>query len=231
MKVKLISHTPNPDKLCGSAASVAYSEEGFEANYDKDDDSAQKILKHCVKSGHHSITEHASFTFSVEGISRACSHQLVRHRLASYTQQSQRYVKFEELPYVTPPLIEKNAEHKKLFENIMNQLSENYKKLIDAGVPAEDARYIYPNAAKTNLAVTMNARELMHFFALRCCERAQWEIRELADLMLKEALKAAPIIFLKSGPNCYSKGVCTEGKFTCGRIEEIKEKYEEIHSK
>ena len=231
MKVKLISHTPSPEKLCGSAASVAYSEEGFEANYDKNDDSAQKILNHCVKSGHHSITEHASFTFSVEGISRACSHQLVRHRLASYTQQSQRYVRFDELAFVTPPKIRKNNEHEELFKETMQQLSDNYKKLLDAGVPAEDARYIYPNAAKTNLAVTMNARELMHFFSLRCCERAQWEIRELADMMLREVLKAAPILFCKSGPNCYSKGVCTEGKFTCGRMDEIREKYEKIHSK
>jgi thymidylate synthase (FAD) len=229
MKVKLIAHTPNPEKLCGSAASVAYSEDGFEANYDKDDGSAEKILNHCVKSGHHSITEHATFTFSIEGISRACSHQLVRHRLASYTQQSQRYVKFDELPFVIPPKIEGNPEHKKLFDETMEQLSENYKKLLDAGVPAEDARYIYPNAAKTNFAVTMNARELMHFFSLRCCERAQWEIRQLADEMLKEVLKVSSVLFSKSGPNCYSKGFCTEGKFTCGRIEAIKKKYEEIH--
>lgn len=224
MKVKLIAYTPEPEKLCGSAAAVAYSSEGLEENYNKPEENSRKILNFCVNSGHHSITEHAVFTFDVQGISRACSHQLVRHRLASYTQQSQRYVKFDELDYVMPPEVE-NSDQKEKFGEIMKNLANSYKELLDSGIPAEDARYLFPNAAKTNIVVTMNARELIHFFRLRCCNRAQWEIHELADSMLKEAKKAAPTLFKNSGPNCV-KGPCTEGKFTCGKMAEVKEKYE-----
>jgi thymidylate synthase (FAD) len=170
------------------------------------------------------VIEHANFSFSVKGISRACSHQLVRHRIASYTQQSQRYVTFKDLNYVMPPRIAQDAKAKAVFEGAMGNASEAYKKLIDAGIPAEDARYAYPNAATTNIYITMNGRELKHFFRLRCCNRAQWEIHEMADLMLAEAKKVAPIIFEDSGPACVELGRCPEAR-PCGRLEEVRENY------
>jgi len=162
------------------------------------------------------VLEHASFTFSVSGISRACSHQLVRHRIASYTQQSQRYVKFkrEEIEYVTPPGL--NEAQKKKFREIMNLLADSYQEFLAEGVPAEDARYILPNAAQTKIIVTMNARELMHFFNMRLCTRAQWEIRQLAREMLAEARKACPEIFSDAGPSCSFYGYCPEGSMGCG---------------
>lgn len=228
MKVKLIAYTPDPEKVAGAAALVSTSEGSYEDLYNKTSkEKAVKVLKHVVGYGHTSVVEHANFTFSIEGISRACSHQLVRHRIASYTQQSQRYVKFKDLAYVVPPEIEKDAEKREKYEKIMKNLSNAYNELLDAGIDAEDARYIYPNASKTNLVVTMNARVLLHFFKMRCCLRAQWEIRELAELMLKEVKKVAPNIFENSGPSCVN-GPCSEGKLTCGKIEEIREKYRNL---
>jgi thymidylate synthase (FAD) len=189
-----------------------------------DKDKRAKILRHVVRSGHHSVIEHANFSFSVKGISRACSHQLVRHRIASYTQQSQRYVTFKDLTYVMPPKVAQDAKAKAVFEEAMRNSSDAYKKLTAAGILAEDARYVYPNASTTNIYITMNARELKHFFRLRCCNRAQWEIREMADLMLTVAKKVAPIIFENSGPACVELGRCPEAK-PCGRFEEVREKY------
>lgn len=225
MKVKLIAYTPEPEKVCGAAASVSVSEGTYSEIYEKKEkEKILKTLEHVVGYGHNSVLEHASFTFSIEGISRACSHQLVRHRLASYTQQSQRYVRFKELAYVTPPAIEKDPEKKKLYDKVMKETAQAYDELLKAEIKPEDARYIYPNAAKTNLVVSMNARELLHFFEMRCCENAQWEIRELADAMLIEVKKVAPIIFKNAGPGCIH-GQCPEGTKTCGKIVQIREKY------
>ena len=183
-------------------------------------------LQHLIdalEKGHVSVIEHASFTFSLEGISRACSHQLVRHRLASYTQQSQRYVELQDPDtFVIPETIQENPEAQKIFQNLLKAQFETYQKLIAMGIPKEDARFILPNATRTNIIVTMNARELLHFFSLRCCGRAQWEIREVANQMLKLAKEAAPIIFEKAGPQCVRLGYCPEGELSCGRYKEVK---------
>jgi thymidylate synthase (FAD) len=185
-----------------------------------------KFLGKILKMGHLSVLEHAGFTFGVEG-SQATSHQPVRHRLASYSQQSQRYVTAERPEYVVPPSIEKDAGKKKRFERAVKSVYRLYKELIDAGVPAEDSRYLLPNAAATKIIITMNARELLHFFRLRCCERAQWEIRDMATRMLALAKKEAPYIFRDSGPACV-KGGCSEGEMTCGRPKEIRERFRNL---
>jgi len=191
-------------------------------------ETAKRILKRVVGYGHVSVIEHASFTFSIEGVSRAMTHQLVRHRIASYTQQSQRYVTYDTLEkYVTPSSIEKDVEAKKIYDEIFEKISDAYRKLLNLKVPKEDARFILPNAAKTNVIVTMNARELHHFFNLRCCARAQWEIREVATEMFKQAKKATPTLFENAGPSCVELGYCPEGKMKPAEcnIDEIKKRF------
>ncbi len=219
MRVKLIAHTFQPDRVCAAAAYTSWKKKSAERLMnDLDDRKASEFLEKVMGFGHLSVTEHASFTFSISGISRACSHQLVRHRIASYTQQSQRYVRFKkkDLHYVTPPSIRRAGLEEK-YASLMNQIAEAYEEL-SRYVPAEDARYVLPNAAYTNIVVTMNARELNHFFGLRLCERAQWEIRELAKKMLEEVRKVAPTLFSKAGPICEQLGYCPEGELTCGRM-------------
>lgn len=217
MKVVLLEYTRNPEKVCAVAA-LTTMKEGTPSEMIKeiDPDNAKKRIQRVVGYGHYSIIEHANFTFSIEGISRACSHQLVRHRIASFTQQSQRYVKMDEIPFVIPPSIKKNKVAEDLFNHNIKALSESYKKLLELGITPEDARFILPNATKTNLVMTMNARELLHFFNLRCCNRAQWEIREMAWEMLYQVLDVSPALFETSGPKCIVEGICTEGKSSCG---------------
>jgi len=190
--------------------------------------------------GHESPIEHISFTFGVEGISRSLTHQLVRHRIASYSQQSQRYVKLQQFQYIIPHEIEKDKKAKNIFLIAMEQSQKSYNELVDVlktkyineGLNAlkaekkaiEDARYVFPNACETKILLTMNARSLMNFFKQRCCNRAQWEIRELADEMLKQVKEVAPVLFKYAGPGCL-KGICSEGKMTCGKIKEVRIKY------
>ena len=218
MKVKLIRHTPDPEKLVAIAARLCYSPVGVEELDEKlDIESARKLVRFVIKSGHHSTTEHIYFSFGIEGISRALSHQLVRHRIASFNQQSQRYVRFtENYEYVIPDSIKNNKKFSDKFNNIVSDTHEFYEEMINDGIEAEDARYILPNASETKMIVTMNARELMHFFTVRCCNRAQTEIRELATVMLKEVKKVAPSVFENSGPNCL-RMPCPEGKYSCGK--------------
>jgi thymidylate synthase (FAD) len=171
------------------------------------------------------VLEHASFTFGIEGISRVTSHQLVRHRLASYSQQSQRYVSHKKrFAAVVPPAITGRPALLARFEAQLEALHKCYAEMVDAGVPAEDARYILPNATETKLLVTMNARELLHFFGARCCERAQWEIRAMAMEMLRLSKAVAPTIFRDAGPGCIS-GPCPEGTMTCGNIQDVRERF------
>jgi thymidylate synthase (FAD) len=200
--------------LCGAAALTSTrSGRPSEILRKMDPETARRIIKRVTGYGHSSVIEHASFTFSIEDVSRAMTHQLVRHRIASYTQQSQRYVAYDTLErYVTPPSIGKNARAKKVFDETLEKISEAYGKLLKLEIPKEDARFILPNAAKTNIIVTMNARELLHFFNLRCCTRAQWEIREVAVEMLRQAKKVAPTLFERAGPSCIILGFCPEGK-------------------
>ncbi|MFB0543605.1 MAG: FAD-dependent thymidylate synthase [Candidatus Bathyarchaeia archaeon] len=176
------------------------------------------------------LLPHVSFTFSIEGISRACSHQLVRHRMASYSQQSQRFVEVRSLErhVVVPEMVTRSEEAYKRFQRLVEESQNAYRDLVDLGVPREDARFVLPNTTETNLLLTMDGRFLLHFFGLRCCNRSQWEIRALADAMLREVLKVAPELFNKAGPYCYQRGRCEEGRFSCGQMREVKMKYDKM---
>lgn len=241
LKVKLIEYTPNPEKVVAAAAKLCYSSVGVEDIMEGlDDEKTQKFINMLMSYGHESPIEHVSFTYAVEGVSRSLTHQLVRHRLASYSQQSQRYVKLEQFEYIIPPEIEKDERAKAVFIEAMKKSQSAYNELVDIlknkylsqGITSinaekraiEDARYVFPNACETKIIVSMNARELIHFFNHRCCNRAQWEIRELANEMLKLAKNAAPALFKYSGPSCV-RGTCPEGKMSCGKLEEMRAKY------
>ncbi len=215
MNVKLIGHTPNPEKIPAMSAKLTHSKAKPEELDKSPDKELNSILEHVMGLGHTSVIEHACFTFAISDVSRSLTHQLVRHRIASYAQQSQRYVDLKEPSYAIPPKIEKNKEMKKAYEKTMSNIWDEYNKLLDMGIPAEDARYVLPNATHTNIIVTMNARALLNFFELRCCLHAQWEIRKLANKMLQEVKKVAPTIFKNAGPSCKSKNICPENKKDC----------------
>lgn len=217
MQVELLYHTPDPERAIATAARLCYAPVGAsELMETMSPERVQSVLSTIMKSGHFSTLEHVSYTFAIDGVSRALTHQLVRHRLASFNQQSQRYVKFKDgLETVKPSTIAENEEASALFDQAVEAAVSAYEKLLDAGIPAEDARYLLPNAAETKIVVTMNVRELLHFFELRCCNRAQWEIRELAHAMLELVRPTAPYVFMDAGPSCV-RGKCSEGKMTCG---------------
>ncbi|MGA1846423.1 FAD-dependent thymidylate synthase [Deferribacter abyssi] len=230
VKVKLLKYTSDPELTAAFAAKLCYSSEAdieiLQNSIEKTDQ--LEFIEKIVSIGHHSVLEHVSFTFGIEGVSRAMTHQLVRHRIASYSQRSQRYVKHKGgFEYIVPPSIRANKELKLKYENFMCKIANVYDEMIEAGIPAEDARYVLPNACETKIIVTMNARELLHFFELRCCNRAQWEIRCVAELMLEECLKVAPGIFKYAGPSCI-KEKCKEGDMTCGKAQDVKRKYEKL---
>ena len=268
MKVQIIAHTPNPEEVVAQAAKLCYSQVGVDGIMEKlTPEKIEKFVDHLATIGHESPLEHVTFTFAIEGISRACSHQSVRHRLASYSQQSQRYVKLDQFEYIIPPEIAKDSYARTIFikhmedsqkaydelvnvlienkldkkyptwiedteeeymslsseeqlqlnQNIRNLWARNNKKAYSAieKEAIEDARYVFPNACETKIVITMNARSLLHFFNVRCCNRAQWEIRAMADEMLKECKKVAPTLFKKAGPDC-TYGKCGEGSMSCG---------------
>jgi len=215
MNIKLIGFTPNPEKLPAMAAKLTHSKSKPEDLNKSSDRELKNILEHVMNLGHTSVIEHTSFSFAISDVSRSLTHQLVRHRIASYAQQSQRYVNLNVPNYVTPPTIAKNNKMKKAYDETMKNIWQEYNKLLDMGIPTEDSRYVLPNATCTNIIVTMNARSLLNFFELRCCQHAQWEIRKLANKMLKEVKKVAPTIFKKAGPVCKSKGICPENKKDC----------------
>lgn len=249
MYVTLLSHTPEPEKLIAASAKLCYSPAGATDLSERlTQEATEKFLRMLMDLGHESPIEHVSFTFAIEGVSRTLTHQLVRHRIASYSQQSQRYVKLDAFEYITPPAIEADPVAKDIFQRAMAEdqahydalcerlFESHYKTLCDEEVPVEkarsiaekkaieDARYVFPNACETKIVVTMNARSLMNFFHHRCCERAQWEICEMAAAMLTEVKKVAPTLFAKAGPKCLS-GPCPEGVMTCGHINEVRKKY------
>ncbi len=252
MKVELLRYTPDGEKLVASAAKLCYSAVGI-SDIEKNLDGAniEKFLEMLISLGHESPIEHVTFTFAAEGVSRSLTHQLVRHRIASYSQQSQRYVKLEQFEYVIPPSIEKDKQAKELFQEAMKKDQEYYnriteilyenklKELLKAGMEEkkarheaekkaiEDARYVFPNACETKIVFTMNARTLLNFFRLRCCDRAQWEIRNLATEMLKLVKGVYPTLFKNAGPACVT-GPCPEGKMTCGNIKEVREKFRNL---
>lgn len=241
MKVKLLSHTPEPEKVIAAAAKNCYSPVGIEEVMDDlTSDKAQMFLHKLTSMGHESPIEHVSFTFGIEEVSRSLLAQITRHRIASYSVQSQRYVKSDCFEYVIPPEIEKIPGAKTLFEQQMNSdqctyemltdmlfeehLAENLKnKMPEKAARSaaekkaiEDARYVLPNACTTRIVMTMNARSLKNFFKLRCCNRAQWEIRDLADQMLELCKEVAPNLFFDAGPGCV-RGKCPEGAMSCGQ--------------
>ncbi len=222
MKATLINYTPNPDKTVAAAARLCYSPLGAQEIMDNfSSEEVEKFLLNLTEMGHLSPVEHVSFTFGIEGVSRVLSHQLVRHRIGvSYSQKSQRYVKENQFDYIIPPTIMKSPEAEKIFRQKMQEIQQAYDTLVKL-VPAEDARYVLPNATETKLVVTYTARSLYHFFELRCCQRAQWEIRCLAELMLEEVRKVAPNLFRKAGPTCVTQGICFEGRMSCGRVSQI----------
>lgn len=252
MKVELIANTEEPEKIVSAAAKLCYSNSSVEdIAENQTDEEKEKFLQKLMSIGHDSPMEHITFTFAIEGVSRALTHQLVRHRIASYSQQSQRYVKLDQFEFVTPPEIEKDLKAKKIYLETMKNIQKSYNiiteileekyytellaegfevkkaKSLSEKKAIEDARYVFPNACETKIVVTMNARSLKNFFEHRCCNRAQWEIRQLAEKMLMLVKEKAPIIFRNSGPKCIL-GPCPEGKLTCGKIKEVRKKYESI---
>lgn len=225
MQVKLLRYTPEPEKTVAMSARLCYSPIGAAQLEEKiSDEQAAKLVHKLVEMGHFSTLEHVSFTFAIEGVSRVLTHQLVRHRIASYSQQSQRYVKEHDFETILPPSIAARPAAREKFEKLMGEIRGLYTEWTEMGIPAEDARYILPNAAETKIVVTMNARSLLNFFSLRCCNRAQWEIRILAEKMLQEVKKVAPVLFEKAGPSCVTEGICTEGEMTCGRLAALQAK-------
>lgn len=237
LKVVLLRHTPDPEELIAMAAKLCYSPADIEGLQHKIKAKDQTVfVERLMKMHHESPVEHASFTFAVEGISRACSHQLVRHRLASYSQQSQRYVSEESgFDYVIPDTVKGDRELEKYFINFMAAAQEAYnhivKRLNDKGIRGEsanqDARFVIPNACETKIMVTMNSRELLHFFRQRCCNRAQWEIRAMAVEMLRLVKRVSPTIFKSAGPSCL-QGACPEGEYSCGKLKEVRSYFRKI---
>lgn len=227
-KVILLEYTQNPEQTIALAAKLCYSDadiDNLKNNVDTTD--TAKFIKMLIKMNHLSPIEHASFTFSIEGVSRAFLAQVTRHRIASFSVKSQRYVGADKtFNYIIPPAIEKLgekeiAEYKSQMQTVHKWYIEWQEKLGVGEKSNEDARFVLPNAAETKMILSMNARELMHFFNLRCCNRAQWEIREVAWQMLSEVIKVAPNLFASCGPSCIG-GVCSEGKMTCGKSDEVR---------
>jgi len=216
LKVKLLDHTEQPDILAATAARSCRSSKGADEIMKTEDESRlRKVLRTTIEKGHTSVIEHVKFTFGIEGISRSCSHQLVRHRIASYSQQSQRHINPEEEKFVIPHSVEEDPSALKKYEEAMEKAWEAYEKLGEAGVPKEDARFVLPNATRTNIVVTMNARSLINFFEQRTCMHAQWEIKALANKMLSKVRSVAPTIFEDAGPPCKRRGICPEDDSSC----------------
>lgn len=217
MNVELIRYTQEPELVVALAAKLCYSPSGIHQLEEKmSKEEMDRFIDKLFSLGHTSPFEHVSFTFGIDGISRVTSHQLVRHRIASYSQQSQRYVSQASFEYIIPPRIHEDRVLRERFCEVMKEIQSLYDDLIRQGVSKEDARYVLPQGCKTRIVVTMNARELFHFFSLRCCNRAQWEIRKMADLMLFKVRDVAPRIFRRAGPPCLV-GPCPEGEMSCGR--------------
>lgn len=213
MNVQLLAHTPAPEQLVAASAKLCYSAASIADLAAIEADKAAEFIGK-LPEAHQSPLEHVSFTFGIEGVSRAMLAQITRHRIASFSVQSQRYVNMDGFGYVIPPSIAANQDALDEYEHFMDRADLVYTYLRSSGIPAEDARFVLPNACETRMIVTMNARELMHFFSLRCCKRAQWEIRAVADEMLRLCKEVAPEIFAKAGPGCV-RGHCPEGKMGC----------------
>lgn len=250
MKVTLIAHTPEPEKVIATAAKLCYSSSDIGSLRDGlTEEKTESFINMLASIGHESPMEHVSFTFGIEGVSRACTHQLVRHRIASYSQKSQRYVNEDGFEFITPPEIAEVPEAKSEFERQMSSIVDSYHKIaeiltekhtktfLEQGIDEkdactkakkkayEDARFVLPNACETKIVVTMNVRSLFNFFKHRCCNRAQWEIKAVADEMLRICCEIAPNVFKNAGPSCVMTGKCPEGKMSCGKMKEVINSY------
>ena len=233
--VRLLHYPPDAQKLAAMAAKLCYSSAHIDdIGDDLTPEKSAAFLRRIVDLGHLSTVEHVSFTFGIEGVSRTLLAQLTRHRLASFSVQSQRYVSYSEsgFGYIIPPAIRALGEDAvREYEAQMNQMQRWYdgwrQRLGDGESANEDARFVLPGACETRLMLTMNARELMHFFSLRCCNRAQWEIRGLAWRMLALTAEVAPALFANAGPACV-RGACSEGSMTCGKAAEVRKRHAEI---
>lgn len=255
MEVMLIAHTENAEKIIAAAAKTCYSSDTPNEIFDDlNEEKTTKFIDMLMGLGHASPIEHASFTFSINGVSRSLLAQLTRHRIASFSVRSQRYVSEKGFEFVIPPQIEQNEQAKEIYLKAMQDdintynslveilLEDKVSKLVSEGIDEkkarkiaqktsiEDARYILPNSCETNLVATFNARSLYNFFELRACDRAQWEIRDLAEKMYKLVIDVAPSLFAKAGPSCVS-GACSEGKMTCGKAVEIRQKFKDLAEK
>ncbi|MBR6747436.1 MAG: FAD-dependent thymidylate synthase [Clostridia bacterium] len=249
MKVSLIAYTPDPERVVAAAAKTCYTTKTIDELMDNlDEESAEQFIDMLGNIGHESPIEHASFTFAIEGVSRSLLAQITRHRIASYSVRSQRYVSEKAFGYVTPPEIAADPEALAIYQEAMAADQAAYDKIVasltkrhtqtflDEGMDPkkaksaarkkaqEDARFVLPNACETQMVVTMNARSLLNFFRHRCCNRAQWEIRDLACQMLALVREAAPHLFAHAGPPCLN-GPCPEGSMSCGKMLEMREKY------
>ncbi len=237
MTLLLLRHTPDPDRLVALAARRCYSARAAaDIEEHLTEEEIERLLGFLRQRNHLSPFEHADFTFSADGISRALSHQLVRHRIASYSQESQRYVnymKVPSLPYIVPPSLENRPEARQIFDNAVQQTLDAYRRMVEAGIPAEDARYIFPNAIETKLVFTLNARSLFNFFEQRCCIKAQWEIRQLAFDMLKAVRQVAPQIFKNAGSPCQFAVMpyCRENDENCPQYKSMKKRTGEYDRK
>ena len=249
MKVKLMTYTNNAKQILSAAAKLCYSSSSIDDIMSNlDEENMSQFIKMLSDLGHESPTEHISFTFGIEGVSRSFLAQITRHRIASYSVQSQRYVRKENFDYVIPLEIKKNPQLKKLYDHYMDFIRDKYTEISDKlkkihmdnmikegidyktseskaeKMAIEDARFLLPNACDTKMVVTMNARSLNHFFELRCCNRAQWEIRAVANEMLSLVKKVMPQLFSNAGPSCL-RGKCPEGKMSCGNMEKVQKYY------
>ncbi len=228
MEALLLCHTPEPEPAIALAGRLCYSDSDILSLKDAVQGKGESFVKKLISLGHLSPIEHASFTFAAQGVSRALLAQITRHRIASFSVQSQRYVKKDALDYIVPPSVKALGEEAELeYIAQIQQCEQFYQHWLSLGIPAEDARFMLPNAAETRMVFTMNARELMHFFNLRCCNRAQWEIRALAWAMLGMCMREAPSLFSICGPFCAS-GACPEGKMSCGKAGEVRERLEKL---
>jgi len=227
--VKLISKPDNMLKTIYTACRTCYSADSPQNIYDgaEDEEKMLKLIERIISSGHYSTIEHIQVSFAISNVSRSCTHQLVRHRHMSFSQKSQRYVKEKgQFDYLIPHTIEKNEELKQKFENFMKEISDKYQEFVEAGIPAEDARAVLPNACATSLVASLNLRELIHIANLRLCTRAQYEIRTMVKMMCDELIKEEPWLKPYLVPKCEKNGFCDEDK-SCGRMP----KFEELTSK
>lgn len=254
MKVVLLAYTPAPEQTVAAAARLCYSDTDVEALRESISlKKAEQFVEMLDGFGHESPVEHVSFTFGIEGVSRSFLAQVTRHRLASYSVQSQRYVRQDPFLYITPPAIASDSALLAEYQQMMQQAVESYNQLADVletryvsklmeegmteqnarkkaeKMAIEDARYVLPNACETKMILTMNVRSLRNFFRLRCCNRAQWEIRAVALEMLRICCQVSPALFHNAGPSCCCGG-CTEGKMSCGKAKEVQQKIEVIRN-